>query len=134
MEDEIMRTSVRFTIISIVSLIAIGQAALWLFPTEAKADYYGAIAYSSSSGRYGYSHDWGSRAEAEDYARSQCGRSDCAIKVWFKNACGALAVGRRGGLGWGWSDSRGAAENVALNECQARTSGCSIRSWACTTR
>jgi len=130
-----MRTSVRLIIISVVSLVAIGVADFWLYPAEAQAqDMYGAIAYSSSTGRYGYSHDWGSRSEAEDYARSQCGRSDCAIKVWFKNACGALAVGQRGGLGWGWSSSRGAAESVALNECQAKSSGCNIRTWACTTR
>ncbi len=101
-EDEIMRTSVHFIIISVASLVAIGVADFSLYPAEAQAqDMYGAIAYSSSTGRYGYSYDWGSRSEAEDYARSQCGRSDCAIKVWFKNACGALAVGqtRRTGLG-----------------------------------
>ena len=129
-----MRTSARFAIIGFLSLLAIGQAAFWLFPTEANADNYGAIAYSSSSGRYGYSYDWGSRADAENYARSQCGSTDCAVKVWFKNACGALAVGQNGGLGWGWSGSRGAAESTALNECQSRTGGCSIKSWACTTR
>jgi hypothetical protein len=133
-EDEIMRASVRFIIISVVSFVAISTAASWLYPAEAQADLYGAIAYSSSTGRHGYSYDWGSRSEAEDYARSKCGSGDCAIKVWFKNACGALAVGRRGGTGWGWSSSRGAAESVALNECQSRTSGCNIRTWACTTR
>jgi len=134
-EDEIMRAPVRFTIFAVVSVVAIGQVALWLFPAVVQAqDNYGAIAYSSSTGRYGYSYDWGSRAEAEDYARSQCGRSDCAVKVWFKNACGALAVGRRGALGWGWAGSRGQAEGRALSECQARASGCNIRSWACTTR
>jgi hypothetical protein len=135
MEDEIMRTSERFTIITVVSLVAIGQIALWLFPAEAQAqDNYGAIAYSSSTGRYGHSYDFGSRAEAEDYAISQCGRSDCVVKVWFKNACGALAVGQRGALGWGWAGSRGSAEDRALNECQSRTSECSVRTWACTTR
>ena len=127
MEDEIMRASVRFTIFAVVSVVVIGQVALWLFPAVVQAqNNYGAIAYSSSTGRYGYSYDFGSRAEAEDYAISQCGRSDCVVKVWFKNACGALAVGRRGALGWGWSGSRGSAENIALNECQSRTSGCSV--------
>jgi hypothetical protein len=130
-----MRASVRFIITSVVSFVAISTAASWLYPAEARAqDMYGAIAYSSSTGRYGYSYDGGSRSEAEDYARSKCGRGDCAIKVWFKNACGALAVGRRGGAGWGWSSSRESAESVALNECQSRTSGCNMRTWACTTR
>lgn len=135
MEDEIMRAPVRFTIFAVVSVVAIGQVALWLFPAVVQAqNNYGAIAYSSSTGRYGYSYDFGSRGEAEDYARSQCGRSDCVVKVWFKNACGALAVGQRGALGWGWSGSRGSAEDRALNECQSRTSACSVRTWACTTR
>ena len=135
MEDEIMKAPVRFTIFAVVSVVAIGQVALWLFPVEAQAqDNYGAIAYSSSTGRYGYSYDFGSRAEAENYAISKCGRGDCVVKVWFKNACGALAVGRRGALGWGLAGSRGSAEDRALSECQSRTSGCSVRTWACTTR
>jgi hypothetical protein len=135
MEDEIMRAPVRFTIFAVVSVVAIGQVALWLFPAVAHAqDNYGAIAYSSSTGRYGYSYDFGSQAEAENYAISKCGRSDCVVKVWFKNACGALAVGRRGALGWGLAGSRGSAEGRALSECQSRTSGCSVRAWACTTR
>ena len=135
MEDEIMRAPVRFTIFAVVSVVAISQIALWLFPAVVHAqDNYGAIAYSSSSGRYGYSYDFGSRAEAENYAISKCGRSDCVVKVWFRNACGALAVGQRGGLGWGWSGSRGGAEDIALNECQAKTSACNVRVWSCTTR
>ena len=135
LEDEIMRTSVRLAIFAVLSVVAIGQVALWLFPAEAQAqDNYGAIAYSSSTGRYGYSYDFGSRAEAENYAISKCGRSDCVVKVWFRNACGALAVGRRGALGWGWAGSRGQAEGRALSECQSRASGCNVRVWSCTTR
>ena len=50
-EDAIMRTSVRLTIIGVVSFVAIVVAAFSLYPTEAQAqDRYGAIAYSSSTG------------------------------------------------------------------------------------
>jgi hypothetical protein len=130
-----MRTSARFTMFAVVSIVAIGQIALWLLPAGAQArDNYGAIAYSFSTGRYGYSYDWPSRAEAENYARSQCGIGDCAVKVWFKNACGALAVGRGSAYGWGWAGSRGQAEGSALSECQARSAGCRVRVWSCTTR
>ena len=107
-----MRASVRLTIISVVSFVAIVVAAFSLYPAEARADLYGAIAYSSSTGRYGHSYDFGSRSEAEDYARSKCGSGDCAIKVWFKNACGALAVGRRGGTG-GAGQARGERPKVS---------------------
>ncbi len=53
-----MRAPAHFTIFAVVSVVAIGQIALLLFPAETQAqDNYGAIAYSSSTGRYGYSYD-----------------------------------------------------------------------------
>ncbi len=35
-------------------------------------DAYGAIAYSSSNGAYGYSYDWGARGRAERQALLKC--------------------------------------------------------------
>ena len=103
-------------------------------PAYAWADMYGAIAYSSSGDRWGTSYNFRSRSEAESRALSECGSSDCVVKVWFKNGCGALATGDDGSLGWGWSGSRSGAESRALSECQKRTSGCRVRCWACTDR
>ena len=97
-------------------------------------DNYAAIAYSESTGAWGSGYNFSSRAAAEMSAMSRCGRGDCEIKVWFVNACGALAVGQDGALGWGWADSRAEAENIALAECHSRGSGCGIRCWACTDR
>jgi len=62
-------------------------------------DNYGAIAYSESNGAWGSGYNFSSRAAAEMSAMSRCGRGDCEIKVWFVNACGALAVGQDGALG-----------------------------------
>jgi len=97
-------------------------------------DKFGAIAYSSSTGRYGYSYNFADRGQAESEAVSNCGRSDCRIKVWFKNACGALATGNRGASGWAWNTSKSDAVSRALRECSNRGSGCQLTSWACTDR
>ena len=99
-------------------------------------DYYGAIAYSPSTGAYGYSYDHPSRADAEARALAECGNraSDCQLPLWFRNACGALASGGNGGWGTGWGTSRGLAEGYALSTCRQHTSGCSVIAWVCTTR
>ena len=103
--------------------------------TVAAQNNYGAIAYSPSTGAHGWSYDYGSRAAAEDVALSACRRhaGDCLIPIWFRNACGALAVGSNG-YGSGWGSNRRLAENFALRSCRQRTGGCWIKRWACTTR
>ena len=102
----------------------------------AAADYFGAIAYSPNTGSHGYSYDYGSRREAEAYAMNQCRKyaGDCRVAIWFRNACGALAIGNNGGWGSGWGDSRQRAEYEAINSCRQHAGNCGIRRWACTTR
>lgn len=98
-------------------------------------DNYGAIAYSKSTGNYGYSHDYSSRSQAEQAALGECKSGDCQIKCWFKNSCGALAKAGNGALGYSWAASdRQEAERVALEQCRQRGSNCHIVCWACTTR
>jgi hypothetical protein len=104
-------------------------------PVEGAAyDNYGAIAYSKNTGAWGTSYNFSTRSAAESHALRRCGRGDCRIIVWFKNACGALAVGDNGAFGWGWAGSRATAEAIALTECSARARGCHVRCWACTDR
>jgi hypothetical protein len=98
-------------------------------------DNYGAIAYSPSTGNYGYSYDYSSRGEAERSALTRCKKDDCVIKVWFKNSCGALAKAGNGALGYSWAASnREEAESEALSQCRKRGSKCRIVCWACTSR
>jgi serine/threonine-protein kinase len=101
----------------------------------AAQDNYGAIAYSPSTGAHGWAYDYGSRAAAEQVALSNCGQhaDDCVVPIWFRNACGALAVGADG-YGSGWGSNRNLAERYALQSCRKYTSGCWIKRWACTTR
>ena len=99
------------------------------------ADKYGAIAYSPGTGSHGWSFDQSSRQASETTALGNCGKSagDCIVPIWFKNGCGALAVGSNG-YGSGWGTDRGIAERTALKVCQGKTGSCSIRRWACTSR
>lgn len=96
-------------------------------------DYYGAIAFSNSTGAWGTAYDYGSRASAEQAALNRCQEPGCAVRVWFRNACGALASNSKHDYGWGWAVDLGQAQNIALRECSTY-GGCSITTWACTTR
>ncbi len=99
----------------------------------AAADNYGAIAYSPSTGANGYSYNYGSQGAAESSAMSRCNAMDCKIVIWFRDACGALAVGSSG-YGSSWATTRASAEQGAIAECGKFTGGCATAAWACTSR
>jgi serine/threonine protein kinase, bacterial len=96
-------------------------------------DNWGALAYSDSTGRYGFAYDYITQAEAINSAVERCKARDCRGVVWFRNGCGAFAKGN-GAYGWGIGDTRAVAEAKALAECRKRGGGCSIIQWACTSR
>jgi len=109
--------------------------ACWAGAGTAAANNYGAIAYSPSTRAHGWAYDYPSRAAAERAALANCRRqaSDCTVPIWFRNACGALAIGPNG-YGTGWGTSRGLAERYALSSCRRHSSGCAVTRWVCTTR
>ncbi|KAB2915287.1 MAG: DUF4189 domain-containing protein [Hyphomicrobiaceae bacterium] len=123
----------RWNLVVLATCLAVGLGG-----TRAEArDNYGAIAYSPSTGAHGWSYDYPSRSAAESTALRNCRRhaSDCVVPIWFRNACGALAVAPGGGYGSGWGTSRSLAERYAMQSCRGHNnSGCSILRWACTTR
>jgi hypothetical protein len=92
-------------------------------------DKYGAIA-TGPNDAYAYSYNYDSGAAAEAAALSQCG-SDCSVKIWFVNACGAVAKGGEH-IGWAWNTDATAAQVNALESCG--DSSCEIVTWACTDR
>jgi Domain of unknown function (DUF4189) len=106
--------------------------AFWSTPAAA-ADHYGAIAFSEDSGADGYSTDYSTQGGAEERALQECG-GGCKVVLWFKNACGALAVGRDNGYGTGYAPSSGEAQTIAMTECSKNSTNCSIKRWECTTR
>ena len=120
--------------ISILAMVLV-LASMTLFVTPAEANNYGAIAYSQSTGASGRSWDYRSRAAAERAALNNCYRhaGDCRV-IWFRNACGAVAVGNGGGWGSAWANTRRQAQNAAIRSCRRYTSGCQVRVWQCTSR
>jgi serine/threonine-protein kinase len=100
---------------------------------SALADSFGAIAYSPSTGATGWSYDHGSRRDAERTARNNCDQSanDCRTAIWFKNGCGALAVGQGGGWGADWGADIDPAKYLAVEACRQNASGCKVIRWQC---
>lgn len=117
------------------SVVALAVAAAMTGTAQA-AEYYGAIAFSQTTGSHGYSFDYGSRGAAQNRALQECARygGGCIVAAWFRNACGALAVGNGNGWGAEWGRSRAEAQRLALQRCNANTSGCQVVRWVCTTR
>lgn len=104
--------------------------------SEARADNYGAIAYSPRTGAVGWSYDHPSRRRAERVAMGNCRNyaGDCRIATYFYNACGAVARGSGGAWGADWGDDRYSAESNALDACYNHGDNCRIVRWACTSR
>lgn len=105
----------------------------WSPSLAQSGNIYGAIAYSPGTGAYGYSHNYRSRGQAEQAALGNCVRHarDCRVVVWFYNACGALASGRRNGWGHGFASTRQQAANIAMNYCRQNDQGCQLRQTVC---
>jgi Domain of unknown function (DUF4189) len=77
---------------------------------------YGAIAYSAETGDYGYSDRFANRAQAEQRARQECGKSDCEIATWYFDSCGALAADDDGN----WGGAQGSDEQRAIEGARAQ--------------
>jgi hypothetical protein len=85
-------------------------------PTAWADNYFGAIAYAPSTGRYGYSYGKDCLATAEVVAAGNCLGPDRRVVVWVANGYAALAVNHNGGYGAAWSTTCQAdADQAALN-------------------
>jgi uncharacterized protein DUF4189 len=89
---------------------------------------WGAVAYNSATGAYGFAVDQPTRRSAESEAFRQCG-ADCDVIKTFRNACGAIAEAG-GHYAWETGASREIAEMKARKKCGA--DACRISVWACT--
>lgn len=116
-------------------MLGAGGGAAEEHDAGAAPEFYGAIAYSPSNRAHGWAYDYPSRRDAERRALSLCRRhaEDCIVPVWFRNACGALAVGADG-YGTGWGSNRKSAEGQAVQSCRRYSGGCAVIRWVCTTR
>jgi Domain of unknown function (DUF4189) len=98
---------------------------------------FGAIAFSPSTGAYGYSFEYRTRNQAEKRAIAECkarnGGDDCATEIWFYDNCGALAVGAGATRSAAYSADKAAASRRALEACNGRNGGaaCEIKATVC---
>lgn len=103
-------------------------------PGAAAAQSFGAIAYSPATGQWGWARNFTTRAGAQNRALAECrsaarGRS-CQVAVWFRNACGSLAIGPNG-WGSGWGNTRARAQAEARGACNRYSRNCAIRLTTC---
>ena len=120
-------------------MLRVSQLALLLAcvaPGALAADYFGAIAYSTSTGAHGWAKDHPSQAAAQKAARAACGKhaKDCKPVLWFKNGCGALATGPRSGAGWDWAADQTLADRRAISACSQQSSACTVKQRVCTSK
>jgi hypothetical protein len=92
-----------------------------------KRQLWGAIAYNSKTGAFGYAVDRKTKREAETDAFRQCG--DCDVIKTFRDSCGAIADRPKKFI-WETGASREIAERKALQKCGGAE--CKIAVWACT--
>ena len=95
---------------------------------------WGAIAYSTATGSYGFSYDQETQADAINIAVENCTGDDCKAVVWFHNSCGAFAKGTQGAYGWGIDTDRDEAKEKAMAACRTRGAQCHIVQSVCTSQ
>jgi hypothetical protein len=93
-----------------------------------KKQLWGAIAYSSTTGAFGYAVDQPTKRSAEIAAFRQCS-GDCDVIKTFRSTCGAIADADRH-FAWDTGASREIAEMKARKKCGDRS--CRTAVWACT--
>jgi uncharacterized protein DUF4189 len=108
--------------------MAVQQSALAAAKPPSPKNAWGAVAYSSATGAYGYTVDQPSRRSAETEAFRQCG-ADCDVIKTFRNTCGAIAEADRH-YAWETGASREIVEMKARRKCGG--DACRIAVWACT--
>jgi hypothetical protein len=92
---------------------------------------FAAVAYSPSTGKYGYSYNLRSRAAAERTALEKCPEPDARVVAWVERGFLTLALGNdKSCWGVGWSYGNGAstvaAKEYALEDCKKRTTGAQV--------
>jgi serine/threonine-protein kinase len=113
--------------LGLLALALISTQAAHAAPASSKKPW-GAVAYSSTTGAFGYAVDRPSQRAAETEAFRLCG-SDCDVIKSFRNGCGAIADAERH-FAWDTGASREIAEMKARKKCGG--SSCKTAVWACT--
>lgn len=97
-------------------------------------DRFGAIAYSQETDAHGWSTDNATQGAAEKLALKECATHGpgCVVTTWFRNGCGALAVGPDRAWGADWGVDEAEAEKKALRQCSDVGNHCGVARTVCT--
>ena len=107
---------------------------------EGGGDLWGSIAFSQDErGGYAWAIVWngGGHDAAMRKALEVCegeGGGRCHEAGWFRNSCGALALGDGNGYGTGGGDTTVEAERSALGECRKVNRECRVEVSRCSTQ
>ena len=92
-----------------------------------KTDYWCAIAYSPSTGKYGATSEWSNRDNADRCARENCNAPDARLVVLCCNGWCALALGKTPGLwGVGWAPDQDTADRFALQSAREQVNDAKV--------
>jgi hypothetical protein len=135
---KLMRTLTAVVMLTGLGLLSLPAPAAATDVVVFDGDTYAAIAYSPSTGKWGYSYNYGSRWSAERAALSRCEGKDARIVAWVNNGFCALSLGDdKSAWGVGYSYGDGAtntfAKRRALAECGNRTTNARIVLCICST-
>lgn len=108
-----MRHIIRGILLAVIACILSTAVSVEAGPTR-----YAAIAYSPSTGLYGYGNGFSTKADAIERALQECGGRDARTN-WCRNAWIALAISDSspGGYGWAWATSAAGARRAARAKC-----------------
>ena len=103
-----------------ITLLVVAIAFAAAARVDAAGNRYAAIAFSPSTGQYGYGNGFRTKDEAIERALEECGADD-AITRWSRNAWIALAISDRTATGWGWGSgwakTAAGARAIARRKC-----------------
>jgi serine/threonine-protein kinase len=106
-----VKTVPRFLVLLLLALALASSGS-----APAAGNTYAAVAFSPSTGAYGYGNGFRSKEEAIERAEIECGEPDAIVK-WCRNSWIALAVSSDGGYGWSWASTAGRARARAVANC-----------------
>lgn len=98
---------------------------------------FGALAYDTGSGAFGYAFQQPDAETAASFALGQCAQNGpgCEVMMTFSNGCAALAAGSKHGsviTETALADQGEAAQQSALAKCQEQgAADCGIGAWSC---
>jgi hypothetical protein len=111
-----LRTLVACSTLFCLSLIAAPARAEVVYLDDYS---YAAVAYSTSTGEFGYAYNYYSLAEAKREALSTCPADDAEIVGWVQGGFLVLAIGEDNSYGIGWEYGDGASTRAAAATARA---------------